>query len=119
MKKIIAAIILLVWTCSLASCAQAPSDVPTSVAETEGTTEAAAPQESAPTKLVSKMTEKERAAVKKHALTILDAPEPLAAKTEHTVSVEFGSRSIAEIREEVEADRERMGEEAYQQAMDD
>ena len=48
MKKIIAAIILLAWTCSLASCAQAPSDVPPSVAETEGTTEVAAPQEAAP-----------------------------------------------------------------------
>ncbi len=117
MKKIIAAIILLVWTCSLASCAQAPSDVPTSVAETEGTTEAAAPQESAPTKLVNKMTETERDAVKKHALTILDAPAPLTAKTEHTVAVEYDTRSIAELREQIEADRETMGEEAYQDAV--
>lgn len=74
-------------------------------------------------KLTNKMTETELSRVDKHGLTLLDEPEqpttsvPVADNTEHTVSIEFQTFTIDELRENVEKAKSEMPDEEYQEAL--
>ena len=74
-------------------------------------------------KLVNHMTEAELAGVNKHSLTLLDEPvvtDPLEAfnNSEHTLQIEYRKYTKADLMAGLEAMRDTMSEEDYQQSLD-
>lgn len=68
-------------------------------------------QTAEPIRLVSKMTEKERSRVNKHALTLLDEPQ----ETEHKVSIEFITKTPEDLRADLENRRDEITDDEYEQ----
>ena len=111
MKKTISILLMLAMLLTAPGCSPQP--------ESSESPQVTAVQTEEPVTLTNRMTETERAKVSRHALTLLDAPEPeqKPAQTEHTVSVEFRTMTPDEMLAGIEGSRDLVSEEAYQQSL--
>ncbi len=123
MKRLLVLLFALTISAYVCSCGNKKSQPENSVSETVQAENVTEPEIKEPSKLVNKMTEAELSKVDKHALTLLDEPEESTTEaepeqTEHTVSVEFHTPSIDELRESIESYRDQMTDEEYEEALD-